>query len=209
MRSLQTVAVGVALAAAASYAGAFELTDVRASFDAATNSFNVMLPSFPPGFLSYGHDVVVAFNRGSGIPVRNSLMTMDAAVEINAVIGLHGTASYFDVSYITFDATGHYTATPLPQYRMISDIFSPLNINLTVSMLPSTGFSPANYTYNAFYETTTFYPFDPSVDGMAASPSGNVPVGSALIPGVPEPGTVALMLAGLGLIGVVRRQKHG
>ena len=173
----------------ASFAGdrsvaAFDILSAEATFDAAAGTFLLHAHTAGPIADVATAAYVFGFDRGAatGSPF--------------AGIGVPGVS--FDATVLLrSDGTGTVGGTPIPGQIEGNDIFA----TVSASLLPSTGFAAENFTW-------ALWSIDTSITGNTRNadfgPDANLQVAA-----IPEPGTWAMLLAGLGIVtGVARRRSH-
>lgn len=132
-------------------------------------------------------------NRGAGtVPFGAPGVT---PIFFDAVIRLGSNGSGF-ITY--FPSGGAPTGMPLPA-GVVSVVGDTISVALSRSLLPSTGFAFADYTYNHWSRSAL------GADNLIADVA---PAGANLrATAVPEPGTWAMMILGLGMAGAARRSR--
>jgi len=111
-----------------------------------------------------------------------------------ASVGLPGVTFNSTVT-LRADGTGSAGATPVSTHIVGNQIFS----TVSASLLPSKGLPPKDYTW-------TVWSIDTRVTGLGRladfAPNANITVSA-----VPEADTYAMLVAGLGMLGMVARRR--
>lgn len=136
---------------------------------------------------------VWAINRGSGIarpalapPGIGSTLLWDAVV----VMLPDGT-----LRIVTFPVAGPPNILPIVGGTSVSS--NMLSAVVPLSLLPSTGFAPSDYTFELWSRVRV----NPLSDGLNTEVADIAPNGGPTVAAVPEPGTWMTMLLGFCLIG--------
>jgi hypothetical protein len=141
---------------------------------------------------------VFGINRGAGTArLAGGSPSVGASVLFDAVAVLFpdGTGRI-----ATFPAAGAPTITNLPGAVTVSG--NSISGTFALSLLPSTGFDPSNYTYTLWSRQRV----NPAADGTNAEIADFAP--PVLASAVPEPRSWLMMLLGFGAVGsLLRRRK--
>jgi hypothetical protein len=171
----------------ASFAGdarvaAFDLLSADVSFDAGADSFVLHARTAGPIAEAANAAYVFGFNRGgaTGTPF--------------AAIGVPG-VSFDTTVLLRANGTGTVAGIPLVAHIEENELFA----TVSASLLPSTGFAPANFTW-------AVWSIDTALTGLLRN-ADFAPVENVRVAAVPEPGAYALLLAGLGVIGGLGRRR--
>ena len=140
-----------------------------------------------------------AVNRGAGIarptlapPSIGSTLLWDAVV----VMFADGT-----LRVVTFPLAGPPTITTIAGGTTVAG--NSLSATVAASLLPSTGFAPAAYTFELWSRVRV----NPAGDGLTSEVADIAPNGGPIVAAVPEPATWMSMLLGFGMIGGLHRRK--
>lgn len=201
---------GLALAAAAPWAQAVNVTDVAGDF----------LASYT-GARTGDLDVIssfVTYNPVTDMFVFAGTMNADIGTTASAfyVWGVNrgaGTAPFASIginnvffdTVVRFNIDGSGTAGGVALAAGTAKVIGSTIIGqISGSLLPSTGFAKTAYTWN-------LWPRDGAVSGTAAisdfAPDNANVLVTTLAP-VPEPASVAMLALGLGVIGIARRRRQ-
>ena len=159
-----------------------------------TNLFLSAVLNGPVG--ASGSLYVFGINRGAGTArFAGGSPSVGASVLFDAVAVLFpdGTGRI-----ATFPAAGAPTITNLPGAVTVSG--NTISGTFALSLLPSTGFDPTNYTYTLWSRQRV----NPAADGTNAEIADFAP--AVLATAVPEPGSWLMMLLGFGVIGTLLRR---
>lgn len=144
---------------------------------------------------------VWGINRGAGTPrlgVLGAPPAVGPSVLFDAVFVLFPDGN---ARAVTFPAMGPPSITPLS--GIVSIAGNSLSASVALSLLPSTGFAAADYTFTLWSRRRV----DPAMDGTNAEIADFAPDFAGFTASVPEPETWAMMIAGFGLIGSGMRRR--
>lgn len=183
---------------------ALDLSSVAVTFDGTNFDLNSVF-SAPIGSAPAGSLFVWGVNRGAGVaafataaptatnPSIGSNVLFDAVLAINP-----GTGSANVVN------TTNGMATPLPAADLtISG--DTINAVLPASLLPSTGFAPADYTFDLWPRVGTGLNDQIAQFGGATNSTNPVNLSATL---VPEPGSLAVLAGALTLLALALRPRR-
>jgi hypothetical protein len=167
------------------------------SASATSDGTNLFLSAVLNGTVgASGSLYVFGINRGAGTArLAGGSPSVGASVLFDAVAVLFpdGTSRI-----ATFPAAGAPTITNLPGAVTVSG--NTISGTFALSLLPSTGFDPANYTYTLWSRQRV----NPAADGTNVEIADFGP--AILASAVPEPGSWLMMLLGFGVIGSLLRR---
>lgn len=170
------------------------------AFDGASFFFNAaMAGAIDP---QPGQLYAWGINRGAGTPRLDILRDPDIAPDIlfDAVLVMLPNGA---LTVVTIPAAGPPSFTNIIGGTSVND--NRLSAVVPLSLLPSTGFAPEDYTFGFWSRIRA----DPTVDGtnneIADFLAGS---GSLTARAVPEPGTWMTMLLGFGMIGGLLRNRR-
>jgi hypothetical protein len=186
--------VGDLLPTFAGNAGMTDLDVVSASvfYDALTDQFRLVSTMSGPIGLTAQALYVWGVNRGAGV----------ASFAPNGIDGVR-----FDRTVqVRPDGTGTVAGTPLPA-GSVSITGNTITAVVSGALLPNNGFAnKLDYTWNLWPRNTAFAGFAAISD--FAPDNANFTSTPGTVAAIPEPGTVAMMLAGLGVMGAVARRRR-
>jgi hypothetical protein len=161
---------------------ALDLLSADVTFDASNNQF--LLQASTAGQISGANGAAYVFGFDTGGKANTPFTT----------IGEPGVA-FNETVVLKADGTGTVGTTPVYAHVVGDQIFA----TVSAALLPSHGFADADYTW-------ALWSIDLNISGLPRNadfaPDANVGVSA-----VPEPGNVALLAAGLGLLQFVSRRR--
>jgi hypothetical protein len=164
--------------------GALDLLAADVSFDPSANSFTLHAKAAGPIAGEPGVAFVFGFDRGGAVNQPFGAIGF-GQVRFNATVLLRA------------DGTGVSGGNPVTTAISGNDIFG----SLSASLLPGNGAAPEDFTWALWTIDTRISGLPRNADFLG---SGNFNVATP----VPEPASIAMMLAGLGLIGHLARRRR-
>jgi hypothetical protein len=165
-----------------SHDAAFDVLSADVAYNAATNEFIFHTTTAGPI---------------AGVAGAAYVFGLDVGGSTNAPfasVGLPGVTFNSTVT-LRADGTGNAGASPVSTHIVGNQIFS----TVSASLLPSKGLAPKDYTW-------TVWSIDTRVTGLGRladfAPNANITVSA-----VPEADTYAMLIAGLGMLGMVARRR--
>ena len=181
-------------------AGALDITSGDVAFDGTSFLFTAAVAGnigLTPGEL-----FVWGINRGAGTPRIDLLRDPDIAPNILFDAVLVMLPNGF-LSVVTIPAAGPPNAVSFPGGTTVSG--NGLSASVPLSLLPSTGFAPEDYTFGFWTRVRV----TPGVDGTNNEIADFLQGSGALSArAVPEPSTWLTMLLGFGVVGGVMRSSR-
>ncbi len=179
--------------------GAVDVLFAYSIFDQASSSFTFgATMAGPISGAASGTQYIWGINRGAGTARLNGGATpVGSGVLFDSVIALTTAGTGVVNLFPTTPAT-----TALPSGAVVISGNS-ITVTVAASLLPNNGFTFANYQWNIWprvgsgnnNQITDFAPDNSSLGTLAITP-------------VPEPDALAMMLAGLGLVGFIARRRR-
>lgn len=161
---------------------AFDVLSADVGYNAATNEF--VFRTTAAGAIAGVNGAAYVFGLDVGGPT----------VAPFASVGLPG-AIFNTTVTLRANGTAGVGATPITEQIVGNQIFT----TVSASLLPSRGLAPKDYTW-------TVWSIDSNVAGLGRladfAPDANIKVSA-----VPEPATYGMLLAGLGMLGMVARRR--
>jgi hypothetical protein len=183
---------------AGTQAGDLDVLFAYGLFDATASTFTFGATMSAPVGTTAGATYIWGINRGGGTERLNTgALPVGAGVRFDAVIALN-TLSGGGGAVNLFNGN---PATSLPS-GAVSIVGNSITLTLAAGLLPNNGTGFANYQFNLWprlgvgnnNQISDFAPNNSSIGVLAVTP-------------VPEPDALALMLAGLGLVGFTARRR--
>jgi hypothetical protein len=178
-------------------AGDLDVLFAYSIFDQASSTFTFGATLNGPVGATAGVRYIWGVDRGAGTErLTGGTPSVGAGIKFDAVIALNnnGTGSVNLFSGPAVD---------LP-IGAVSVVNNSITVTVAASALPSTGFAFAGYQWNLWPRAAAVVPSNADISDFAPNSSS---LGVLAITPVPEPDALAMMLAGLGLVGFIARRR--